>query len=549
MKKLEIIKYRKLKNIELEFSPQINAISGTNGTCKTSILHLISNSFQAANKKCDWVKDNKCLSVLSNLNAITNPKVESLTRGDKQYNDPARDVKGSLFSVEYFDREPLEFRRHNSSTDTRYAVKPKYKPGTKDTLPFCPIVYLGLSRLFPYGEFNDDESIKKISKNLPEEYKKELSQLYKYFTNYTINYASPQKMGNVKTRTEFTTDYEGIDSNTISAGEDNLSIILIALITLKYYYDSIQSSREVESILLIDELDATLHPAFQIKLLQLFKQFSNDYKIQIVFTTHSMTLLEEMFKCKNNVIYLIDNISDVIPLADPNIYKIQMHLKDLTQEDIYIDKKIPVFTEDDEARILLEMIFNYFIKIHNDEFRGISSFFHMVCASLGSDNLVDIFSDSQLLRTTMGAICVLDGDKPNDLSKCIISLPGSKSPEQLLIDYAKELYDNDDDFWRTNLLIDQGYTKIHYQNTIMKSVEEFELDFQDKKANGISTKGLRRAFNKKLFKDNKKFFEFLFKHWLNNPVNQDEIEKFYKNMKSMFKKVSIYNGINPNEWK
>ena len=68
-------------------------------------------------------------------------------------------------------------------------------------------------------------------------------------------------------------------------------IILTAVISLKYYYESISPSKEVESVLLIDELDATLHPAFQIKLLNLFREMSEKYKIQVVFTTHSICFL------------------------------------------------------------------------------------------------------------------------------------------------------------------------------------------------------------------------------------------------------------------
>ena len=42
MKKIKFIQYRKLKNIEIDFADNINIIAGTNGTCKSSILHLIS---------------------------------------------------------------------------------------------------------------------------------------------------------------------------------------------------------------------------------------------------------------------------------------------------------------------------------------------------------------------------------------------------------------------------------------------------------------------------------------------------------------------------
>lgn len=47
IKKLSVVKYRKLENINFDISANINAISGTNGTCKTSLLHMISNGYQA----------------------------------------------------------------------------------------------------------------------------------------------------------------------------------------------------------------------------------------------------------------------------------------------------------------------------------------------------------------------------------------------------------------------------------------------------------------------------------------------------------------------
>lgn len=274
IRNINIIQYRKLKDVALTFTKNITAISGTNGTCKTSLLHLLGNALQAPTSNCDWINDKKCLPIIRAVNDVTNPKVESLTRGDQTYNDPAHGVKGPLFSVDYYGADTLSFRRHNSKQATRYAVKPKYQPGTTDTLPFCPVIYLGLSRLVPFGEFQNDEALSSIKKNLPQQYQNEIAALYKGFTNYDISFNATKQMGDIKVRSEFTSNIEGIDSNTISAGEDNLSIILTAVISLKYYYESISPSKEVESVLLIDELDATLHPAFQIKLLDLFREMS-----------------------------------------------------------------------------------------------------------------------------------------------------------------------------------------------------------------------------------------------------------------------------------
>ena len=548
VKNLNIIQYRKLKNISLNFTTKVNAISGTNGTCKTSLLHLLGNSLQAPIKsKCDWITDEKCLPIIKAVNNVTNPKVESLTRGDKTYNDPARGVKGSLFSVEYYGAKTLEFRRHNSIKITRYAVKPKYQPGTNDSLPYCPVIYLGLSRLVPFGEFQNDDTILNIKKKLPQIYQDELASIYKKFTNYEISFNITKQMGDIKIRNEFDSNVEGVDSNTISAGEDNLNIILTALISLKYYYKSISSTREVESVLLIDEIDATLHPAFQIRLLKLFHDMSEKYKIQIVFTTHSLSLLEEMLSKKDNVIYLYDDITSAFKMEDPNIYKIKMHLQSLTQEDIYEDKIIPIFTEDAEARCLLDLLFDAYCDLY-PEFRSVLWFFHKVNTNISAENLKGIFTDDKLLHTTMRSICILDGDHTSDISNFIIALPGKAAPETVLINYCEKLFDEDDNFWREKLILDKGYGKKYYIESIQDKVCEFRTILQETRASGKSTKGMSREFNKDLFNKNINFFKLVFKHWIYNPANKNEIDLFYDQLKTLFFKVAPYHEINPREW-
>lgn len=547
IKNINIIQYRKLKDLTLSFTKNINAISGTNGTCKTSLLHLLGNSLQAPTKTCSWITDEKCLPIIKAVNNVTNPKVESLTRGDQTYNDPAHGVKGPLFSVDYYGAESLNFRRHNSTQMTRYAVKPKYQPGTKDTLPYCPVIYLGLSRLVPFGEFQNDDALSNIKKKLPQSYQDEIAELYKKFTNYEILFNATKQMGDIKVRSEFSSNVEGIDSNTISAGEDNLSIILTALISLKYYYESISSANEVESVLLIDEMDATLHPAFQIKLLNLFREMSEAYKMQVVFTTHSMSLLEEMLAKKDNVLYLIDNVTSVFQMEDPDIYKIKMHLQSLTQEDIYEDKVIPLFTEDDEARCLLELLFDYYQKTYS-EFRNVSGLFHKVLTNISAENLTGIFTDSKLLHTTMRSICVLDGDHKSDITNFIVALPGKAALEAVLLNYIEKLYDDDDPFWRDRTIVDKGYTKNYYITNIKNIVDNFEADLVRLHENGESAKGKRRAFNKKLFNDNQNFFKLVFKHWIHNPINKFEVERFYNELHILFLKVAPYHEINPKEW-
>ncbi len=112
--------------------------------------------------------------------------------------------------------------------------------------------------------------LQKKRDSLPKEYHVEIAELYKELTKQEIDTNSYKTMQyeKIKTRADFTTTEEGIDSNTISDGQDNIHIILTALVCLKYYFDETGK----ESILLIDEADSTLHPDLQLKLLKLFKK-------------------------------------------------------------------------------------------------------------------------------------------------------------------------------------------------------------------------------------------------------------------------------------
>ena len=562
--KIYIKEYRKLKSIELDFSENVNIISGTNGTCKTSILHIISNSFQKVTAKSGKVNNTECLSIIRKISYSMNPKIESLTKGDKRYNNPAPNIQqGGIFSIEYFDSNPIEFRRHNSDIDGRYSVKPHYSRGMpKESLPALPILYLGLSRLFPFGEFQDDDAVKELTKSLPTEYFDIIADLYKSFTHINTQNANIQFMGRVKNRATFESSTQGIDSNTISAGEDNLYIILLALVSLRYYYDNLRTtdqevdSTTVESILLIDEMDATLHPSFQKKLLDLFIDYSNAYKIQIVCTSHSLTLLEYALKLKCNVVYLIDNIFDIIKMDTPDIYKIKMHLNNISSNELFADRKIPIFTEDNEARVFLDKIFDYFQFLDqrfekNKRFSDIRRFLYCVNASIGAENLKGIFSDNYLIKSTLRSICVLDGDHKNDcdIDKHILALPGTSSPEELIMQYAvKESQDINSPIWRNSDMIELNYTKSYFIDRIYPDIQKIQKILEDKRQKGESTKGIQREENKKVFNKFKDFFLKIFEFWLNDPKNEGEIMKFYMSFEITFRKVAPYHEINHKLW-
>ncbi|WP_298077820.1 AAA family ATPase [uncultured Abiotrophia sp.] len=541
VKKLQIEKYRKLKNIDIDFSENVNIIAGTNGTCKSSILHLVSNSYKAP-----IAKRNPIMKLISQLNKLTNPKIESLTRGDKKtYKDPAKGVTGTLYTAYYSENKKLGFRRHNSDKNMRFAIKPKYGNKSGEKLPELPVIYLGLFRLFPYGEFLLDESLKKITGQLPDEMLKVLSDLYYEFTNFQIEFSRPQNMGGIKTRQEFDSTSPGIDSNTISAGEDNLLIILLALVSLQYYFKEHTDKKEgISSILLIDEFDASLHPAFQIKLLKKIKEYSKDYGIQVMFTTHSLTLLkrENIKDDKIKLIYLIDDSNKVRLMQDPDYYKIETQLNEIVGRDRGFANKIPIFTEDAEARLFLELIFEY---MERKTQLDVKKFFYLVNATFSAETIKTLSNDDVLLKFTFRSIYILDGDQSkNDLNRHLICLPGKLSPEELAFNHSNSLSDG---FWSDNytILDHDGYNGkqlAKLRNEIDENASRLKTRQQERKSN----KGKQREFNKKMFNNHSILWKSVLEDWIN--CNTKDIDSFIENLRIVFHKTAEFYGIQPERW-
>lgn len=259
-----------------------------------------------------------------------------------------------------------------------------------------------------------------------------------------------------------------------------------------------------------------------------------------------------MIEKKQNIIYLIDNYTDVIIMEDPTISKITAHLNTISTDDIYTDKCIPILTEDKEARFLLERMFTYYENVY-PEFKGIGRLFSIPDINIGADILRCLFNDEKLLKSNTGIICVLDGDKNTDIKNCIISLPGKNgekksqglSPENLLFSYAQMLFDEDDDsFWKSKAVVDKGFSKDYYIAHIQQPIEEFKKAKKDD-----NTKVKERENNKKIFNGHSSFFDFLFKHWMHNEANKKEIDIFYNNLKTLFLKVSYIRGIDSSLWK
>ena len=79
---------------------------------------------------------------------------------------------------------------------------PNYKRGTHESLKEALISYLGINRLLPFSEFAEDDALSLVKKQLPEQYKQEIAELYNRLSglDLTVKSMNSQKMGSIKKR-------------------------------------------------------------------------------------------------------------------------------------------------------------------------------------------------------------------------------------------------------------------------------------------------------------------------------------------------------------
>ncbi len=559
IEKIEFFKYKKLENLELSLGSGVISIMGTNGTCKSSLLHIISNSYQAFELNSGYFDDSKCIKIIKSINQMVNPKIETLNKGDRKYNNPAPKYSGHYYQCTYSNGQTLKFRKHNQKDSNRYRVIPKYDSKTNEKLPYGLVIYLGLGRLNAYGEYQDDGSISRINSKLilPEKYQNELLKTYKSFTRYDINEMNYEKMGDLKKRGEFATAFMGSDSNTISAGEDNLMIILTALYSLKYFAESLKNEyKNLPGILLIDELDATLHPEYQTRLLALFNEICIDYKnLNIVFTTHSISILQECNRNKNKIIYLTDNITKVGQMVEPDEFKIKAALENKLGRDYYSNRQIPILTEDKEARDFLTAIIDY-LKItepYSTQCSVALQHIKLVDSTFSSESLKKLFVESQIDRQNLQMIGIVDGDKKPSPTYSLIALPGKNSPEKIVFDICLSLKMRQDEpevkTLLTRLIDEHSCTMKYIEDNIVADIQKIETKMSMDKEQGKSTHGLLRTLNKNLYEKYSSIFIDIFKFWVKDKNNSNELNKFYYDLRSCFKQNAPYYGLDQNIWK
>lgn len=288
-KLLKLNDFRQFKNMNILLGKNITVLAGRNSTGKSTILGVLANSGELKKKDGTTYSNRRFRAEFSEI-----------FHGSKKY-----DASGSdRIQIDIVDENDniIDYRKfrtawQNEKGKDRFRVIPiKFLDGGKKTEAKMqiPVSYLGLSRLFPIGEANEEKIVKnKINfmddkqKNWFIEQYKQILSLYDTVTdisNYSIGETDKKKGVGIET--------DKYDYLTNSSGQDNLGQILMAILSFKRL--KLQREDWTGGLLLIDEIDATLHPAAQKRLIDLLIKEAKINNIQVVVTTHSSDLLKHI---------------------------------------------------------------------------------------------------------------------------------------------------------------------------------------------------------------------------------------------------------------
>lgn len=578
--------FRKLKNIEIPIAPYITAIAGHNGIGKSTILGLIANcsglskgeksffgkvfqsNFQEAfhldyfqdydnyhingTKKADTPKVTVQYHVETNqdgsfieLNKICAVSIQKHAIKERLYKnhmikvpeDKHIDPNHSL-DLEDFDNNSLSSSSEPLINIWRLRIIPRTQqlPNTPEIevldeklkgagkMPI-PTLYLGMSRMTPIGEFDAELIDKKTIRKMNGEDKNFIVNSFKdvlYFDESDNEITAHSFSSSKKSSYLPSFPYH---SFTVSLGQDSLSSIVTALASFNYLK---RTSPQTYSggILVIDEVDAGLHPRAQEKLINLLHTQARKLNLQIILTTHSLTVIKTILS-KNE--HPGEKVNDVVYLQDSNFPRI---MENPTYTKIKNDmlvlapledkpETIKLYFEDDEALFFFKQILKYKNIIHDKDYFGKE--LELISLSVGCNILLDLHKGDSYFQSV---ILIPDNDVfssesnrktieenpnicplPNDSTFTDNTRHTERNPEMILYRFLqRKLEGHNDNFWKQ---MPGAYTSDYVRDRVM-----------------TLTSNSNRDENKKWFQDNVNFIEKsgIIEKWCGE--NEEQVDMF-----------------------
>lgn len=452
---IEVLKFRGLENVTINFGKRITAICGKNGTSKSTILGILAQVFSFR----EDVSVEPSIR-LTDYKTLTGKGFKSDFSDHFRFSEK-HDVGGNMhvkLSVydAYTGITPPDLELKIYDYTDRSKARPVVRKNTtiegkNDSRNLThPVIFLSLRRLLPITLRPEYKAVKN---SFLEEYDSDIRSMYQYLTGKDGSNLLTGTEGTINSMVMHSDCY---DHESVSVGEDNIGQIVQALFSFRIL--KTQYADYHGGLLLIDEADAGLFPAAQKRLIEILEKECKKYNLQVVFTTHSPTLIEAVHKLYRNdregnykVVYLTDTYGKLEAKDDYTWLDINsdLHIETIDINDKLSLPPINVYFEDKQAFQLYSSL------VRSRKISKITQPLKEI--SMSCSKYIDLIYckvpefTSKSIIVLDGDVMEQDGDKMKKIlkNKNLVFLPTNLAPDQLLFEFLYNL-PAEHDFWRKN---------------------------------------------------------------------------------------------------
>jgi AAA15 family ATPase/GTPase len=310
--KIHINLLKNLKEVEIDFSGSgLTAIIGINGSGKSTILHALA---------CCYKPIDESLTTNYKFSQFFTPTTDSLWQG-------------SRFTIYHDYRIGSKF--HENVQNVYSKNSDRWSPKYDRRIPRY-LIYIGISTGVPKIEEEKRHSFIRYSTTTLDD---DTSRLIKDKAGYVMN----RDYYSYNLHSDSRGNYIGVEYNeerysslSMSAGEQRVFKILSEVF-----------NAPKNALILIDEIDLLLHVLALKKFIKVLFQRAEEKNLQIIFTTHSIDILNE--SAIVNIRHLYNTPEKTICLTDTKpdtIYRITGQSS----------RPIELFVEDDLAQTIVNQI-------------------------------------------------------------------------------------------------------------------------------------------------------------------------------------------------
>ena len=378
---IQITGLRGWKGQSIEFLFPVTAICGENGTGKSTALKVAASAYAPSNGTGYYPSDFFPTTYWDTISGV----------------NLAYRIKTGSDKPTYTSNKP----------SARWSYSQKQK--SRKVFWFDVGRTLPLDATAGYAKVAKQAAGETQSVDLDDEYRMQLSAILgrEY---HSARFASPDVDKNRQVGV-LGRDFGEISQFHQGAGEDTTLDLLRALQDVPKY-----------SLIVIDEVEASLHPRAQRRLVRYLIHQSRINRLQVILSTHSPYVLEELPAEARVLLLPSPDGPTIIPGASAEF--------SLSSIDDIVHPEVFIYTEDSEASILLREI----LASHSS---GSDILSRLYIRPIGPANVVKLMGDLAVKRKLPHrAVGVLDGDADN--APGCIKLPGSKSPERVVFEGLRD---------------------------------------------------------------------------------------------------------------